>query len=54
MMSHQKPNLPEKVCVVCGRPFKWRKKWAKNWSDVKYCSERCKRKPSSSNPRQQD
>jgi len=40
-MRHKKPNLPEKTCVVCGRPFKWRKKWAKVWDEVKYCSDKC-------------
>jgi hypothetical protein len=20
----------------------WRKKWEKNWDDVKYCSDRCR------------
>ncbi len=39
----KKSNLPSKICVVCERPFAWRKKWAKVWSDVKYCSERCRR-----------
>jgi hypothetical protein len=24
------------------RPFAWRKKWAKVWDEVKYCSERCR------------
>ena len=24
--SPNKSNLPEKICVVCGRPFTWRKK----------------------------
>lgn len=43
-MAHKKPNLPEKICVVCGRPFKWRKKWAEVWSEVKYCSEKCRKK----------
>ncbi|MEM9359265.1 MAG: DUF2256 domain-containing protein [Pseudomonadota bacterium] len=38
-----KANLPEKACATCGRPFRWRKKWAKIWSDVRYCSERCRR-----------
>ncbi|MEM7492876.1 MAG: DUF2256 domain-containing protein [Pseudomonadota bacterium] len=38
-----KRDLPEKVCPVCNRPFQWRKKWEKNWDDVKYCSQRCKR-----------
>ncbi|MEM9600852.1 MAG: DUF2256 domain-containing protein [Pseudomonadota bacterium] len=38
-----KSNLPSKDCVTCGRPFSWRKKWARCWDDVKYCSERCRR-----------
>jgi hypothetical protein len=38
---HKKPHLPEKVCATCGRPFTWRKKWEKNWAEVKYCSKRC-------------
>ena len=25
----KKGDLPEKLCVVCGRPFTWRAKWAK-------------------------
>jgi hypothetical protein len=37
-----KSYLPTKVCIVCNRPFTWRKKWAKNWEEVKYCSDRCK------------
>ena len=39
----KKENLPTKVCLVCGLSFIWRKKWAKNWEEVKYCSERCRR-----------
>jgi len=39
----KKQHLPEKICVTCGLPFSWRKKWAKNWPEVKYCSERCRR-----------
>ncbi|NRB48459.1 MAG: DUF2256 domain-containing protein [Saprospiraceae bacterium] len=39
----KKENLPQKICPVCGRPFYWRKKWAKDWDSVKYCSERCRR-----------
>ncbi|WP_345211726.1 DUF2256 domain-containing protein [Mucilaginibacter gynuensis] len=38
-----KHNLPHKICAVCNKPFSWRKKWAKCWADVKYCSERCRR-----------
>jgi hypothetical protein len=35
-------NLPQKICAQCGRPFDWRKKWARCWDEVRYCSERCK------------
>ncbi|MBC7941271.1 MAG: DUF2256 domain-containing protein [Chitinophagaceae bacterium] len=38
-----KAALPSKPCVACGRPMSWRKRWAKNWDDVKYCSEACRR-----------
>lgn len=41
--AHKKPNLPQKICVQCERPFSWRKKWARDWEQVKYCSERCRR-----------
>lgn len=35
--------LPEKICATCGRPMTWRKAWAKNWDDVKYCSDGCRK-----------
>lgn len=41
-----KSDLPEKICVVCQRPFTWRKKWQDCWDEVKYCSERCRRRRS--------
>ena len=37
-----KANLPSKPCAACGRPFAWRKKWARDWDNVKYCSDRCR------------
>jgi hypothetical protein len=40
---HKKPFLPTKICPVCQRPFAWRKKWARDWAQVVYCSERCRR-----------
>ncbi|RZO27834.1 MAG: DUF2256 domain-containing protein [SAR86 cluster bacterium] len=40
---HKKLTLEKKVCPVCNKPFFWRKKWKKNWSNVIYCSERCRR-----------
>jgi len=39
----KKQHLPYKICLPCERPFSWRKKWAKDWEHVKYCSEKCKR-----------
>ncbi|NNE65993.1 MAG: DUF2256 domain-containing protein [Pyrinomonadaceae bacterium] len=36
-------NLPSKICVTCKRTFDWRRKWARDWPSVKYCSERCRR-----------
>ncbi|GLK56271.1 hypothetical protein JOD31_002308 [Methylopila capsulata] len=38
-----KSDLPTKTCAACERPFAWRKKWAKDWEAVRYCSERCRR-----------
>ncbi len=37
-----KATLPEKPCTVCGRPFAWRKKWARVWDEVRYCSVACR------------
>ncbi|HEY9826295.1 MAG TPA: DUF2256 domain-containing protein [Stenomitos sp.] len=49
MTRHRaKSDLPTKHCPVCDRPFVWRKKWADCWDDVKYCSERCRRRRSTS------
>ena len=41
-MRH-KADLPQKICATCGRPFTWRKKWARDWEAVKFCSDRCRR-----------
>jgi hypothetical protein len=38
-----KSTLPSKLCAVCGLTMTWRKSWAKNWVDVKVCSEACRR-----------
>ena len=39
----KKENLPSKVCIICQRPFSWRKKWERVWDEVKFCSEKCRR-----------
>ncbi len=41
--ARRKSDLPQKICVSCGRPFTWRRKWARVWEEVRYCSERCRR-----------
>lgn len=41
-VMRRKGDLPEKICATCGRSFAWRKKWAKVWEEVRYCSDRCR------------
>ncbi len=36
------PTIPAKTCAACWRTMEWRKSWAKNWDEVKYCSDRCR------------
>ncbi|SEU07284.1 DUF2256 domain-containing protein [Hymenobacter actinosclerus] len=53
MTSHGKTHLPTKLCLTCGRPFAYRKKWRNCWDEVKYCGEKCQRnraKPASAPP----
>jgi len=38
-----KTTLPTKLCLTCGRPFAYRKKWRNCWDEVKYCGEKCQR-----------
>ncbi|MSO32909.1 MAG: DUF2256 domain-containing protein [Candidatus Nanopelagicaceae bacterium] len=40
--AKDKNGFPPKICVRCNLEFEWRKKWAKNWNEVKYCSDRCR------------
>lgn len=42
-VMNKKSDLPEKICPVCERPFTWRKKWQKNWEEIVYCSQKCRR-----------
>ena len=51
MQSEFKGNksyLPSKPCQACGRTMSWRKKWAQNWEQVKFCSDRCRQQRESS------
>ncbi|MEQ1539606.1 MAG: DUF2256 domain-containing protein [Sphingorhabdus sp.] len=38
----KKSDLPTKVCAACGLPFTWRKKWERDWDNVRFCSDRCR------------
>ena len=33
----------EKICRTCNKVFTWRKKWERDWSNVLYCSEKCRK-----------
>ncbi|MFZ5843685.1 MAG: DUF2256 domain-containing protein [Pseudomonadota bacterium] len=44
MRAVKKMHLPEKVCPVCQRPFRWRKRWTTVWAEVRYCSDACRRR----------
>lgn len=39
----KKAELPTKICATCGLPFTWRKKWARDWDSVRFCSDRCRK-----------
>lgn len=32
-----------RICQRCGRSIEWRKKWARDWDQVRYCSDACRR-----------
>ncbi|MDO7573530.1 MAG: DUF2256 domain-containing protein [Oceanospirillaceae bacterium] len=38
----KKGDLPQKICQTCNKPYAWRKKWARDWANIRYCSQRCK------------
>ncbi|NDE14117.1 DUF2256 domain-containing protein [bacterium] len=50
MRPKKKSDLPTKTCAVCGRPFTWRKKWEKDWEQVRYCSDACRGKKKKGHP----
>ncbi len=31
-----------KICATCGRIITWRRRWARNWAQVRYCSRACR------------
>jgi len=38
------PDHADKTCASCGRRIEYRAKWARDWADVKYCSDACRRR----------
>ena len=48
MKMRKKSDLPTKICATCARPFAWRKSWARDWENLRYCSDRCRGGRSSS------
>lgn len=39
----KKSLMPSKVCPVCNRGFTWRKKWERDWEQVRFCSDACRK-----------
>ena len=33
-----------KTCQSCGRTVQWRKKWERDWDQVRYCSTACRKR----------
>lgn len=33
-----------KTCASCGRTIEWRKKWERDWDQVRYCSTACRKR----------
>lgn len=55
-VAHKHRSSPQthedKTCASCGRSIEWRKKWEKNWDEIKYCSDACRRHKVSATDRQ--
>lgn len=32
-----------RTCAACGRTIEWRRKWERDWDDVRWCSDACRR-----------
>ena len=36
-------DVSDRFCDSCGRLIEWRRKWARDWDNVRYCSDGCRR-----------
>lgn len=34
--------VDDKTCQRCGRRIEWRRKWARDWDSIRYCSAGCR------------
>lgn len=41
--ENRKAHVPGKICACCGRSFAWRRRWARSWDEVRYCSDACRK-----------
>ena len=40
-----RPSIPpDKICRSCGRTFAYRRKWERNWDEVRFCSAACRKR----------
>lgn len=42
-LGRDRAMLEPRICRRCGRAIEWRKKWAKVWDSIQYCSDACRR-----------
>ncbi len=41
-MSGRAGEPAPKSCATCGRTITWRKKWERDWENVRFCSDACR------------
>jgi hypothetical protein len=44
MARRAQPSPEQRWCTSCGRVIEWRAKWARNWDNIKWCSDACRRR----------
>ena len=40
--AEQADERADKVCGSCGRRIEWRASWARDWQNVRWCSDACR------------
>ncbi|WP_253202131.1 DUF2256 and DUF3253 domain-containing protein [Subtercola sp. PAMC28395] len=39
----ERAERADRTCASCGRTITWRAAWARDWANVNYCSDACRR-----------